>query len=162
MEFRYSALIVPSNTKPDNIQDSRKFSLTSTDRYDKNDRVYKLKRKMTEDGFINSFALRNYWTFALGETKIIDTSWKSTKDLVSKIDQIDGVDYTKKKEDFATESVVLRSDKDQMGKVKKEIQSRFGNKLPIYQGYECYEIIISTKWLSPNSRFFFDDVSHLW
>lgn len=162
MEFRYSALIVPSNTNPDNIKDSRKFSLISTDRYDKSDRVYKLKKKMVEDGFINSFALRNYWTFALGETKVMDTSWNSTQELANRIDQIDGVNYTKEKEDFATESVVLRLDKDQMTKVKKEIQSRFGKKLPIYQGYECYEIIVSTKWLSPDGRFFFDDVNHLW
>jgi len=162
MRFRYSTLIVPSDTKPENINDSRKFSVTSDRRFRKSDRVYKLKKKVVEDGFINSFALRNYWRLALGETTVIDRSWNSTKDLINRIDEIESVKYVKEKRDFVTKSVVLRADQGKMSDIKTKLRSMFSNKLPIYQGYECYEIILSTKWLNPDSQFFFDDVKHIW
>lgn len=161
MKFEYTALLLPSGVKPDNITSTKKFVRETEQEISKGDRVEEIKDMMVEDGFIDRFGLRNYWTFSLGQTRLTKTPWDSTDELIRELESIEGVDYSKNRTEFTINSVVLNVESNEMSNVKNEIKSKYGNDIPIYQGYNCYEIMLSTKWLG-SDEFFFDEVKQHW
>lgn len=162
MKFEYSGLIIPSNVKPENISNVKKFSFLSNKRFDKSNRVNKMKQKIVDENIINSFALRNYWSFVLAERRIVQASWNTPRDIMKKLKKMDSVRNVSKKEGFTTTSIVIRSKEGNLKNLKSDIYSNFSNKLPIYNGYTHLEIMLSVKWLVGNPKFFFDDLEHLW
>lgn len=159
MQFKHDCVFVPEGVASEDIEDTKWFEFKTSD-YIMN-RPEKTVEEAISTGFIDEYALRNYWELAIGETRVVNHTWDSKNHLTAQLEGINQVKSVSVTNDKTSESLMLDVENQSMLTVKNKIESIYSSKMPIFQGYGRYEIFLSVKWIGSN-RFFFDDLDAIW
>lgn len=159
MKYSYVGVFVPSES--DNISDRRFHTVEKNSSVDRQLIPKIVRDDATKNSSIDEYALRNHWTLALGETRIINSAWDTLNKLKKQIKGFPSVKEVKAKKSKTKSCVVGHTDSNALKTVKNKIKSMYGKDIPIFCGKNAFEIQTRFLWVGDND-YFFDDANEVW
>lgn len=159
MKFKHKGVFVPADSEE--IKE-RVFHTILRDKRVSRNKIPKLvKRNAVSDGCIDTYAIRNHWTLAMGQTKIVDKSWESVDDAKDKLLDIADVTDVKYKESKTKSYYVGYVKSGNPQNKKKEVKKKLSDDIPIFCGRAGFEVQMRFMWVG-DGDFFFDDIENVW
>lgn len=159
MKYSYVGVFVPSDS--DDISDRRFHTVEKSSSVDRKLIPEIVRNDAIKNSSIDEYALRNYWTLAMGETRIVNSSWGNFNKLKAQIEGLPSVSEVKSKQSRTKSCVIGYTNSGALKTLKNKINSMYGKDIPIFCGKDAFEIQTRFLWIGDNN-YFFDDIDKVW
>jgi hypothetical protein len=159
MKYSYIGVFVPSES--DNISDRRFHTVEKNGSVDRRLIPEIVRNDAMKNSSIDEYALRNHWTLAMGETRIVNSFWGDFNKLKAQIKGFPSVSKVKSKQSKTKSCVIGYTKSGSLKTVKNKINSMYGKDIPIFWGKDAFEIQTRFLWVGDNN-YFFDEADEFW
>lgn len=146
MYFEHEVIFIPSKRTDSSSCDSRSITIQTSQEQTTETIKERARYEVVNQGIIDKYAFRNYWTIAGGETRVVDVPWDSVNNLRTQLQGINQVTKVNYRNNNIENIISMALDKDCIQTVKNKITSRYGTEIPVRSQGHILSVYLAWRW----------------